>query len=109
MAIAQALTNDIARSFRLYRVPILTALASSMREFGQDKFLLTDGREEDPIRNVVGLQKITNIQQNCCKPGIGVDDRQFNSLTNSLMFTGVEDANGIINPIGNLSSVGGRT
>ena len=108
MGIAKALTNDLERGLRLYRIPILTALAISMRRFIEDRFLITDDRTEDERRNVVGLQKITRIEQQTCKPGIGADDRQFDSLTGNLLFVGIPDANGIINAIGNLSNVGGR-
>ena len=108
MSISKALTNDLERSLRLYRIPILTAMAFSMRRLGEDKFLLTDDKSEDSRRNVVRLRRITMIEQNSTKPGIGVDDRQFTSLTGNLIFTGLPDANGVAQPIGNVSNLGGR-
>jgi hypothetical protein len=109
MGITKALTNDLERALRLYRIPILTALALSLRRNPTDRFLLTDDRAEDSRRNVVRMRRISTVEQNTTKPGIGVDDRQFTALTGNLMFTGLPDANGVVQPIYNLTNMGGQT
>jgi hypothetical protein len=109
MGIAKALTNDLERALRLYRIPILTALAFSMRRMVETRFLMTDDQSEDTRRNVIRLRRVSTVEQNTCKPGLGVDDRQFTPLTGNLMFTGLPDANGVIQPIYNLTNMGGRT
>jgi hypothetical protein len=109
MGIAKALTNDLERALRLYRIPILTALAFSFRRNSDDRFLLTDDRNEDSRRNVIRLRRISAVEQSTCKPGVGVDDRQFTGLTGNLLFTGLPDANGIVQPLYNMTNMGGRT
>lgn len=108
MGIAQSLTNDLERALRMYRIPVLTALALSLRRNPTDTFLTTDDKAEDSRRNVVRLRRISAIEQNTTKPGIGVDDRQFTALTGNLMFTGLADAHGVVQPIYNLTNMGGR-
>ncbi len=109
MGIAKALTNDLERALRLYRIPILTALTLSLRRMVETRFLMLDDQSEDARRNVIRLRRVSAVEQNTCKPGIGVDDRQFTGLTGNLMFTGLPDANGVIQPIYNLTNMGGRT
>ncbi len=108
MTIAASLTNDLERAIRMYRVPLLTAIALSLRNTTVDRFLLTDKREEDRARNIIPLRKLSVIEQLSTKSGIGVDSRQFVPFTGSLIFTGLPDANGVIQPVGSLSNVGGR-
>lgn len=108
MGIAKSLTNDLERALRFYRLPILTAMAFSLRQVPDDRFLLTDSRNEDFRRNVYKLKKISKIEQKSCAPGIGVDERQFTSMTNMLVFTGLKDENGVVQPIGNVTNLGGR-
>lgn len=109
MGITKALTNDLERALRLYRIPILTALALSLRRNPTDRFLLTDDRSEDTRRNVIRMRRVSTVEQNTTRPGIGVDDRQFTSLTGNLLFTGLPDANGVVQPIYNLTNMGGQT
>ena len=108
MGIAQALTNDIERSVKMKRVPILTALALSLRDMVEQSFLVTDPRTEDDVRNVVSLKRISTIEQRSCDPGVGVDDRQFSSLTGILLFDGLPDENGVIQPIDSMTNMAGR-
>ncbi len=109
MGIAKALTNDLERALRLYRIPILTAFALSLRQYPEDRFLLTDDQTEDPRRNVYRLRRISIIEQQATKPGVGCDDRQFTRLTGSLLFTGLSDTSGVVQPLYNLTNTGGRT
>ena len=89
MGISKALTNDLERAVKMGRVPILSAIALSLRDIVEQRWIITDPRNEDDARNIVSLKRISKIEQRSCKPGVGVDDRQFSELTGVLLFNGI--------------------
>lgn len=111
MGLAKSLTNDLDRAVKLYRVPILNAIAFSFRNALEDRFLITDPRTEDERRNVIKLSRVTRVEQKMTKLDIGVDSRQFVDMSGLLLFQGMQDPNGSgrIIPVPSVSITGGRT
>lgn len=109
MDLARALTNDLERMIRFYRVPVLTAMGMSLRVYTEDRFLLTDPRTTDVRRGIVNLERISQIRRLSTKLGMGLDDRYMLDMGGNFLFAGLPNADETqIVPLENTTIVGGR-
>jgi hypothetical protein len=108
MGIAKSLTNDLERAVKLWRVPMCQAYALSLRNALEDRFLVTDPRTEDERKNIVKLERVSQIQRQMTKLDVGVDSRQFIDMSGSLLFDGRQAESGRVVPVPNVSVSGGR-
>lgn len=106
--LAKALTNDLEQAIKTYRVPVLTALALSLRNFSEDRFLASDTRTEDKLRNIRSIRKVSELERLMTRAEIGMDGSQFEDMSGGLLFLG-EITDGIAVPLPSTSIVGGPT
>lgn len=104
--LAHLLTNQVEQSQKLYRTPLFWSLALSMRAHPDDRFLITDNRQEDARRGVRKLSGTVQIQRDMTKGELGVDSRQFVDMSGLLLFKGESQGDQVV-PYGNVSNVGG--
>lgn len=107
MSLAASLTNDLEQAIKTYRVPVLTAIALSLRDFAEDRFLTTDPQTEDPLRNIAFLDGVSKIERLMTAAELGVDGNQFQDLSGCLLFTGQANAAGLPVPLPSTGIVGG--